>query len=144
MEGRTVMKVAILDAQGAGLGKAVVKKIRKEIGSNIYLIALGTNPLATSNMIKAGANTGVTGEENICNFCQVNNPDCIIGPIGIICSGGINGEITSSISQAVFELKCTKYIIPLQKHGIYIPGTTKLKIKEIIDEIVSSIKENLS
>lgn len=138
------MKVAILDAQGAGLGKAVIKKIRKEIGSNIYLIALGTNPIATSNMIKVGANTGVTGEKDICSFCKLNNPDCIIGPIGIICSGGIKGEITSSISKAVFKLNCTKYIIPLQKHGIYIPGTTNLKIKEIIDEIVFTIKNSIT
>ncbi|SHK07707.1 protein of unknown function [Paramaledivibacter caminithermalis DSM 15212] len=137
------MKIAVLDAQGAGLGKTIIKKIKKEIDSDIYLIALGTNPVATSNMIKAGANTGITGEKDICSFCETNNPDCIIGPIGIICSGGIKGEITSSISQAVFKLECTKYIIPMQKHGIYIPGTTKLKIKDIIDEIISSIKENI-
>lgn len=138
------MNIAIIDAQGAGLGKAVIKKIRKEIGLDIYLIALGTNPIATSNMIKAGANIGITGEKDICNFCKTGNPQSIIGPIGIICSGGINGEITPSISQAVFDLSCTKYIIPLQMHGIYIPGTTSLKIKEIIDEIVLNIKENMS
>lgn len=134
------MKIAVLDAQGAGLGKTVIKKIRKEIGSHIYLVALGTNSVATTNMIKAGANEGLTGENAICNFCKTNKVDSIVGPIGIICSGGIKGEITASISQAVFSLNCTKYIIPLQKHGIYIPGTIKLKIRDIIEEIVSDIK----
>lgn len=134
------MKIAVLDAQGAGLGKTVIKKTRKEIGSDIYLVALGTNSVATSNMIKAGANEGLTGENTICNFCKTNTVDSIVGPIGIICSGGIKGEITSSISQAVFSLDCTKYIIPLQKHGIYIPGTINLKIRDIIKEIVSDIK----
>ncbi|RKD22181.1 protein of unknown function [Caminicella sporogenes DSM 14501] len=137
------MKVAILDAQGAGLGQTVIKKIRKEIGKNIYLIALGTNQVATSNMIKAGADEGLTGERSIFLFCKNNEPDCIIGPIGIICSGGIKGEITPLISKTVFEMNCTKYIIPLKKHGIYIPGTRNLKIKEIIEEIVFNIKEKM-
>ncbi|MCG8539476.1 MAG: DUF3842 family protein [Clostridia bacterium] len=135
------MKVAILDAQGAGLGKTLIKKIRKDIPSNIYLIALGTNPIATSNMLNAGANEGITGEEAICRFCQSNYIDCIIGPIGIISSGGIKGEITPSISQAVFELNCTKYIIPIKKHGIYIPGTQNLKIKDFMNEIILNIKD---
>ncbi|WIF95799.1 DUF3842 family protein [Caminicella sporogenes] len=137
------MKVAILDAQGAGLGQTVIKKIRKEIGKNIYLIALGTNQVATSNMIKAGADKGLTGERSICLFCKNNKLDCIIGPIGIICSGGIKGEITPLISKTVFEMNCTKYIIPLKKHEIYIPGTRNLKIKEIIEEIVFNIKEKM-
>lgn len=95
-------------------------------------------------MIKAGADKGITGEKEICYFCHTNNVDCIIGPIGIICSGGIKGEITAEVSQAVFQLDCRKYIIPMQKHGIYIPGTTQLKIKDIMDEIVLDIKKNKS
>jgi len=135
------MKIAVLDAQGAGLGKTIIKKIRREIGSDIHITALGTNSTATSSMIRAGANTGITGEKEICSFCNTNSLACIIGPIGIICSGGIEGEITAKISHAVFQLDCTKYIIPIQKHGIYIPGTTDLKIKDIMDEIVLNIKE---
>ncbi len=138
------MKIAVLDAQGAGLGKSIIKKIRKDIDSHIHIVALGTNPVATSNMIKAGADKGITGEKEICYFCHTNNVDCIIGPIGIICSGGIKGEITAEVSQAVFQLDCRKYIIPMQKHGIYIPGTTQLKIKDIMDEIVLDIKKNKS
>ncbi|WP_432408090.1 DUF3842 family protein [Wukongibacter sp. M2B1] len=135
------MKIAVLDAQGAGLGKTIIKKIRKNIASRLYIVALGTNSVATSNMIKAGADNGITGEKEICYFCHTNDIDCIIGPIGIICSGGIEGEITARISKAVFHMNCKKYIIPIQKHGIYIPGTTGLKIKDIMDEIVLDLKE---
>lgn len=137
------MKVAILDAQGAGLGQTVIKKIRKEIGKNIYLVALGTNTVATSNMVRAGANVGITGESSICLFCKNNSVDSIIGPIGIICSGGIKGEITPRISETIFQMECTKYILPLKKHCIYIPGTRNLEIKEIIEEIVLDIKNNM-
>lgn len=137
------MKIAVIDAQGAGLGQTIIKKIRKEIGIDIYIIALGTNESATSNMIKAGANEGISGEKPIWSFCIENKVDSIIGPIGIICSGGINGEITPMISNSIFNMDCTKYIIPLQKHGIYIPGTRNLQIKDIINEIVFDIKANI-
>lgn len=137
------MRIAIIDGQGAGLGQTVIKKIRREINKDIYIVALGTNSIATSNMVRAGANVGISGEQSISNFCNKQIVDAIIGPIGIMCSGGINGEITSTISQCIFSMECIKYIIPLQKHGIYIPGTRNLEIKEIIQEIVLDIKGNL-
>ncbi|MBK1811092.1 DUF3842 family protein [Clostridium sp. YIM B02505] len=137
------MKIAVIDAQGAGLGQTIIKKIRKEIEKDIYIIALGTNTFATSNMVKAGANVGISGERAISSFCRTNKIDGIIGPIGVMCSGSINGEITPLISKSIFNMECTKYILPLQKHGIYIPGTRNLQIKDIIEEIVFDIKNNL-
>lgn len=137
------MKIAVIDAQGAGLGQTIIKKIRKEINYDIYIIALGTNTFATSNMVKSGANVGISGERAICSFCKTNKIDSIIGPIGIICSGGINGEVTPMISNSILTMDCTKYILPLQKHGIYIPGTRNLQIKDIIEEIILDIKINI-
>ncbi len=137
------MKIAIIDAQGAGLEQTIIKKILKEIDLDVYITALGTNTLATSNMVRAGANEGISGEKAICSFCKTNKIDNIIGPIGILCSGGINGEVTPMISNSIFNMDCTKYIIPLQKHGIYIPGTRSLKIKDIIEKIVLDIKSNI-
>lgn len=137
------MKIAILDAQGAGLGQTIIKKIRKEIDHDIYIIALGTNTFATSNMVRAGANVGISGEKAIYSFCKTNKIDSIIGPIGIICSVGLNEEITPIISKSIFNMDCIKYILPLQKHGIYIPGTRNLQIKDIIEEIILDIKSNI-
>lgn len=137
------MKIAIIDAQGAGLGQSIIKKLRKEIDTNLHIVALGTNILASANMLRAGANEGISGESSICLFFENNEIDCIIGPIGMICSGAINGEMTSMISQAIFNMDCIKYILPLQKHGIYIPGTRNLQIKEIIEEIVLDIKKRI-
>ena len=136
------MKIAVIDGQGAGIGQTIIKRIRKEFALDVYIVALGTNKVATSNMVKAGANLGITEESAICSFFTENKVDSIIGPIGIICSGGINGEVTPLISNSIFNMDCTKYILPLQKHGIYIPGTRNLQIKDIIDEIVLDIKNN--
>lgn len=137
------MKIAVIDAQGAGLGQTIIKRIRKEIDLDVYIIALGTNTFAASNMVNSGANIGISGEKAICSFCRTNKVNSIIGPIGIICSGGIHGEVTPMISSSIFNMDCTKYILPLQKHGIYIPGTRNLQIKDIIEEIILDIKSNI-
>lgn len=137
------MNIAVIDAQGAGLGQTVIKKLRREIIGQIDITALGTNSFAASVMLKAGANNSVSGERAIIAYLKDAKIDCIIGPIGMICNGGINGEITASISQTIFNLDCTKYILPLQKHGIYIPGTRNLQIKEFIEEIIKDIKNRL-
>lgn len=137
------MKIAVIDAQGAGLGQAIIKKLRKELNNTIYIIALGTNATATSNMIKSGADVGISGERPICSFCKSSEIDSVIGPIGIICYGGINGEITPMISKTIFNMDCTKYLLPLKKHSIYIPGTRELQIKDIIEEIVQDIKNRM-
>lgn len=133
------MRLAIIDAQGAGLGQSIIKKIRKELNKEVFIIGLGTNSVATSNLVRSGANVGITGESAICTFCNKQKIDALIGPIGIMVSGGINGEITPNISSAIFNMACKKYIIPLQNHGIYIPGTRHLTIKDIIDEIVRDL-----
>lgn len=137
------MKIAVIDAQGAGLGQTIIKKIRREMGHQVQIVALGTNTLASSNMVRAGANVGISGELAICSFCRTNKVDSIIGPIGIMCIGGIKGEITPMISKNIFEMDCTKYVLPLQKHGIYIPGTRNLQIKDIVEEIVMDIKSRI-
>lgn len=138
------MKIAVIDAQGAGLGQTIIKKILRELQDDIYIIALGTNSFATAKMVRSGARVGITGESAICTFCSNQVIDCIIGPVGIMITGGINGEITPKISQAIFKMDCTKYIIPLKMHGIYIPGTRNLEIKEIMQEIINDIKININ
>ncbi|WP_163192925.1 DUF3842 family protein [Clostridium thermarum] len=134
------MRIAIMDGQGAGLGKSIIKRLRKEFDNNIYIIALGTNTIATSNMVRAGANVGITGAKAICSFCDNKKVEALIGPIGVLCNGALDGEITAEMSSAIFNLDCKKYILPLKMHGFYIPGTINLQIKDMIEEIVCDLK----
>lgn len=137
------MVVAILDGQGAGLGRSFIKRLKKELGDKIKVVALGTNQTAMQNMLKNGADAGYCGEDEIVYFLTNFVPDAIVGPIGILTCGGINGEITSKIAHLVFSLDCQKYIIPLNLHGIFIPGTVNLSMKEIFSLIIEDIKEAL-
>ena len=54
------MKVIIIDGQGGRLGQLLVEAIVKE-NINCELLAIGTNSIATSAMLKAGAKQGATG-----------------------------------------------------------------------------------
>lgn len=137
------MIIAVLDTNGAGLGQSIIKKLKQEISTDMNIIALGTNTLATSKMVKSGAHIGISGEKAIYAFCNKNAVDCIIAPIGILCNGEKDMELSPCICKAVINMSCTKYILPLQKYNIYIPGTRELSIKDIIDEIIDDIKSRI-
>ena len=136
----TLLNIVVIDGQGGRLGKSIISKLRTEFSNEISIISLGTNSHAAKAMLKAGANSSYFGDEYITNYIHNNNISCLIAPIGILCTGGLNNEVTPNLSEAVFRKECTKYIIPLRKHGFYIPGTTNLEIKDILNEIVYDIK----
>lgn len=56
------MKIAVIDGQGGGIGKTIVERLRKELPTDIKIIALGTNSAATVLMLKAGADEGAMGK----------------------------------------------------------------------------------
>lgn len=137
------MIIAIFDTNGAGLGQNIIKRLKKDLSNDINIIALGTNTFATSKMVKAGAHVGVSGEKAISSFCKKNKVDCVIAPIGILCNGEKDMELCPSICKSIINMDCTKYILPLQKYDIYIPGTRNLQIKDFIEEILSDIKNKM-
>lgn len=135
------MNIAVIDGQGGGLGKTIISLLNAEISSGITIYALGTNSYAASNMEKAGVFKKIWGYESILNFLSTNDYDCIIGPIGIICPGGIKGDINPILAETIFNLNCAKYLIPIKMHGIYIPGTETYEIKELLENIILEIKK---
>lgn len=136
------MKIAVIDGQGGGLGKIIIEKLKRELGDDVEILALGTNAYATANMVKAGANEGASGESAICFCCKNVKFNCIIGPIGIVCPNSMLGELTPLMAEAIFNSECTKYIVPISKHGLYIPGIKNLQINDFIHEIAMDIKLN--
>ena len=55
MKKERFMKIAVIDGQGGGIGKHIMEKLRAHLPEDTELIALGTNSLATAQMIKANA-----------------------------------------------------------------------------------------
>ena len=60
-----VRTVLILDGQGGGVGSQLVKLLRPRLPADCRLLCVGTNVMATSAMLKAGAPQGATGEHAV-------------------------------------------------------------------------------
>jgi NAD(P)-dependent dehydrogenase (short-subunit alcohol dehydrogenase family) len=132
------MRIAVVDGQGGGIGKAIVEKFRQVFGEGIQIVALGTNSLATSLMLKAGANEGATGE----NAIVYNAPkvDIILGPIGIICANSLLGELTPLMARAIAESCAKKVLIPLNRCNVTVAGTQNKPLPHYIDDAIEIVK----
>jgi hypothetical protein len=104
-------RIGIIDGQGGGIGATIIKYIMdSSINDNMELIALGTNAIATAQMLKAGANKGASGENAICQ--TVFNVDCIIGSIAVSWANAMLGEVTSKMAEAITSCPAMKIFIP--------------------------------
>ena len=74
------MKIIVIDGQGGKIGRTVIEQLKKRFPDQ-ELLAIGTNSIATSSMLKAGASQGATGENPI--LVASRDADIIIGPIAI-------------------------------------------------------------
>lgn len=132
------MRIAVVDGQGGGIGKTIIEKIRQEIGDGPYIVALGTNGLATSLMLRAGANEGATGE----NAIVFNAPkvDLIVGGIGIVAANSMCGELSPPMAKAIAESPARKILIPLNRCGIFVMGVVGKPLPHYIDDAVAMIR----
>ncbi len=113
------MSILVVDGMGGGLGAQIVTQLRQQMPA-AEIIAVGTNATATSNMVKAGASKGATGE-NAVKVC-LRNAKCVVGPIGIILADAMLGEITSHIAISICSSPLPKVLIPVNHKNIEIVG----------------------
>ncbi len=133
------MKIAVIDGQGGGMGKAIVEKLRAAFGNDMDILALGTNALATSLMLKAGANEGASGENAI--IYNVPKVDYIMGSIGIISANSMLGELTPNMARAIGESPARKILIPLNRCNIYVAGVKREPLPICIDMAIEKISD---
>lgn len=133
------MIVMVMDGQGGGIGAAIIKGLREKYGNDLEIYALGTNSIATSNMMKSGANKGATGENAIIRNCTI--VDIIIGPVAIIMANAMMGEVTAGMSEAVCSSPARKILIPLTQENVDIVGITGEPLPHMVQKAVKSIKE---
>jgi hypothetical protein len=132
------MRIAIVDGQGGGVGRALTAALSERIADSDEIIALGTNSLATGAMLKAGAKLGATGENAI--VVNVERADVIAGPIGIIAANAMLGELTPAMARAIGASTAVKVLIPQERCGIIVAGVAMDQgLQSRIDEAVERI-----
>jgi hypothetical protein len=132
----------VIDGQGGGIGATIIKKLREKFGESPDIIALGTNAIATSQMLKAKANRGASGENAIVRTAL--KADLIIGPIGIVMAHAMMGEVTPKMAEAVAASPARKILLPLSQENVEIVGTAAIPLPHLIDELIEkylNIKE---
>ena len=132
------MKILVIDAQGGGLGRQIVTRI-KEVHPEYSVTAVGTNTEATNAMRKAGADIAATGENAV--IVNSRNVDVICGPIGIVIADSLYGEITPEMAKAVAQSSATRLLIPINRCENIIIGVEKPNLSVMVDHLVNRITE---
>jgi len=133
------MKIGVIDGQGGGIGSTVIKKLREEFGETVEVIALGTNSIATAQMMKVRANKGATGENAIVQTAP--KMDILIGPIGIVLAQAMMGEVTPAMAQAVAASPGLKLLIPLSQEQVELVGFISEPLPHLVEKIITRLKE---
>ncbi len=128
------MSIMVVDGLGGGIGTQIITFLRQRLPEE-EIVAVGTNAVASSSMIKAGASRGATGENSI-RVC-LRDARCIIGPIGIVIPDSMWGEITSGIATIIAGASIPKILIPVNHKNIEIVGVgQEITLSELIKDAV--------
>ena len=132
-------RILIIDGQGGGIGATLIKYMKDKLGESAELIALGTNAIATAQMLKAGANKGACGENSICLVAM--EVDYIVGPVGITWANAMLGEVTPKMAEAVASSPALKFLLPMSQENVEIVGVKKEPLPHLVEEAVEKLKE---
>jgi acyl-coenzyme A synthetase/AMP-(fatty) acid ligase len=132
------MNILVIDGMGGGIGKAVIEHIKSNL-NDATITAVGTNSIATSAMVKAGADYGATGENAVVFNCA--KADFIIGVTGIIFANAMHGEISPKMAEAVSSSPAHKILLPIDKCNVTVLGVADKSVQSYITEIVPKLKK---
>ena len=130
------MKICVVDGMGGGIGNALIRKIKVTFQEQVEIIALGTNAIATAQMMKAGANKGASGE----NAIVVTAPkvDVIVGSISIVLANSMMGELTAGMAAAVASSPAPKLLLPLTQENVEVIGMSPEPLPHLVDQLIEN------
>ena len=131
------MQIVVIDGQGGGIGKNLVERLRAELPET-QIVAVGANSIATSAMLKAGANVGATGENAV--QYNVRTADVVAGPIGILVANAMWGEITPAMAAAVSASPAQKVLFPVEQCRVHVAGVVEKALSRYIEDAVAVIR----
>ena len=132
---RTTRRLVVMDGQGGGIGVRLIRQLAGQMPEGWQLLCIGTNAMATANMLRAGAAQGATGENAACY--QAGRADLILGPVGILAANGIQGEVSPRMAEAVSGAEAVKILIPSAHCGILVAGSEDCRLEDALNRAVS-------
>ena len=131
------MRVLVIDGQGGGLGRQLVAAISAAC-PDAELTAVGTNSLAASAMLKAGAARAATGENAV--LVNARRADVIVGPLGIVIADALLGEITPAMAAAVGQADAKRILIPVNHCDNYVVGIADVPVGTLVQSAAQEVK----
>jgi hypothetical protein len=140
MTGKNIrsLTIAVIDGQGGGIGRMITEKLRREFNESVEIYAFGTNAVATTVMLRAGANDSATGENAIVQ--NMDDMNLIVGSIAIVVPHSMLGELTPAMAAAVTKSKAPKLLLAINRCGVYIVGASTEPLPHLVDELIRQIK----
>ena len=129
------MRIVVIDGQGGGLGADLVARLKARL-------ALGANALATSAMLRAGADKGATGENAVCY--NAAHADLIMGPIGLLSANALMGEVSPAMAAAISAADARRILIPMSSCGVLVAGSTGRKLEQLLEDAVSLAEQEVA
>lgn len=134
-------KILVIDGQGGKLGRLLVESLRQS--GTYHITAVGTNAIATSNMLRAEPDEAATGE-NAVRVCS-RRADVICGPIGIVIADAMNGEVTPAIALSVGRADAVRVLVPMNRLSTHrqcdnrVAGIKDVPMAELVRDAVRQI-----
>lgn len=139
---RHLKRICVIDGQGGGIGTALIRCLKEALGESVELIALGTNAIAASQMLKAGANRAASGENAIVRTSRT--ADLIVGAISIGWANAMLGEITPKMAAAIMSSPAPKIFLPLSQEPVSLVGVSTEPLPHLVQQLVyQKLKEVL-
>lgn len=136
-----MLRVCVIDGQGGGIGSAIIRRTKDLFAEQVEIFALGTNAVATAQMLKAGANRGASGENAIVQ--SVKECDVVTGPLGIVMAHALMGEVTPVMAEAISGCSAKKVLLPLSQDNVEVVGVHKAPLPHLVDELIELGLKNL-
>lgn len=135
------MKILIIDGQGGKLGKQLCESVLQRF-EQVQIVAIGTNAMATSAMMKSGVNLCATGENAV--VVNSRDADIIVGPIGIVIADSMLGEVTQKMALAVSQSSAVRILLPSNRCNNLVAGVKGVTVSDMINDALDKMQEEIS
>ena len=143
MVNRFSNRVLIIDGQGGNMGRQLVEQLLLQSNITLEATVVGTNAIATANMLKASARVqGATGENAV--VVAARKADVIVGPVGIVMADALMGEITPAMANAVAQSNAYKVLLPVNKCNHFIVGVRDDSMSQLVQQAVQEVIKALN